>query len=431
MSRFFCLFLFFVMALEIYGNPNTMNLSEVLLVNIQSFAYFKDLFRLKTYHEVLHEIKLKVKHLEPWVPGPGKIPSTAFCLLYKLFTLKLTIKQMNGMLNSRESPFIRGMAFLYLRLTSPPTQLWDWFQDYLSDEEPLRVKSGTNSKPTTIGKFVRDLVRDQHYFDLIFPRIPVKVHRELLEKLKEYEEQEKLEYGEEQGEEGAETDIVANQTVKTPQDTSTKREKEKDRGREKNRDRRRSRSPEKDGRKSRSPDRDRRRDRENYRDSLSNGSREKRRSRSPGRRRSRSPDRRRSRSPDRRRSRSPDRRRSRSPDRRRSRSPNRRRSRSPDKRRSRSPDKRRSRSPDRRRSRSPDRKRSRSPIKRRSKSPERWSKRSPSPEKGKKTAKKLRSNPELERLKAIYAPEAISAPRPAQSRPKDDCTPDTIVLGKK
>lgn len=37
----------------------------------------------------------------PWVPNSAKTPSTAFVLLYKLFTLKLTVKQVAGMLNSQ------------------------------------------------------------------------------------------------------------------------------------------------------------------------------------------------------------------------------------------------------------------------------------------------------------------------------------------
>ena len=41
--------------------------------------------------------------------------STAYCILYKLFTLKLTRKQLTGMLNHVDSPYIRGLGFLYIR----------------------------------------------------------------------------------------------------------------------------------------------------------------------------------------------------------------------------------------------------------------------------------------------------------------------------
>lgn len=47
--------------------------------------------------------------------GAGGIVSTAYCLLYKLFTLKLTRKQLNGLLTHPDSPYIRGLGFMYIR----------------------------------------------------------------------------------------------------------------------------------------------------------------------------------------------------------------------------------------------------------------------------------------------------------------------------
>jgi len=40
--------------------------------------------------------------------GAGGIVSTAYCLLYKLFTLKLTRKQLNGLITHCDSPYIRS-----------------------------------------------------------------------------------------------------------------------------------------------------------------------------------------------------------------------------------------------------------------------------------------------------------------------------------
>ena len=104
--------------LPFWGNQQTMNLNPLVLTNIQNSPYFKsNLFDLKTYHEVIDEIYYKVSHLEPWEKGSrktsgqtgmcggvrgvgaGGIVSSAFCLLYKLSTLKLTRKQVNGLLN--------------------------------------------------------------------------------------------------------------------------------------------------------------------------------------------------------------------------------------------------------------------------------------------------------------------------------------------
>lgn len=48
--------------------------------------------------------------------GAGGIVSTAFCILYKLYTLRLTRKQVVGLLNHADSPYIRGLGFMYIRL---------------------------------------------------------------------------------------------------------------------------------------------------------------------------------------------------------------------------------------------------------------------------------------------------------------------------
>lgn len=47
--------------------------------------------------------------------GAGGIVSTAFCLLYKLFTLKLTRKQVTGLITHCDSPYIRALGFMYIR----------------------------------------------------------------------------------------------------------------------------------------------------------------------------------------------------------------------------------------------------------------------------------------------------------------------------
>lgn len=48
--------------LPIWGSKETMNINQLILKNIRSSPYFKqDLYRLKTYHEVVDEIYYKVR----------------------------------------------------------------------------------------------------------------------------------------------------------------------------------------------------------------------------------------------------------------------------------------------------------------------------------------------------------------------------------
>ncbi|XP_030952945.1 pre-mRNA splicing factor SR-like 1 isoform X3 [Quercus robur] len=126
------------MEIQTCGKSIDSLLEKVLCMNILSSDYFKELYRLKTYHEVIDEIYNQVDHVEPWMTGNCRGPSTAFCLLYKFFTMKLTVKQMHGLLKHTDSPYIRCIGFLYLRYAADPKTLWNWFEPYVKDEEVLK-----------------------------------------------------------------------------------------------------------------------------------------------------------------------------------------------------------------------------------------------------------------------------------------------------
>ncbi|KAH6808044.1 PRP38 family protein [Perilla frutescens var. frutescens] len=163
------------------GRPIDQLLEKVLCMNILSSDYFRDLLRLKTYHEVIDEIYVTVTHVEPWMTGNCRGPSTAFCLLYKFFTMKLTVKQMHGLLKHPDSPYIRAVGFLYLRYAADPKTLWSWYEPYLRDDEEF--SPGSNGRMTTMGVYVRDLLLGQYYFDTLFPRIPVPIMRTIVANL--------------------------------------------------------------------------------------------------------------------------------------------------------------------------------------------------------------------------------------------------------
>ena len=48
--------------LPLYGNKETMNINPMILSNIQGSSYFKEeLYKMKTFHEVIDEIFYKVR----------------------------------------------------------------------------------------------------------------------------------------------------------------------------------------------------------------------------------------------------------------------------------------------------------------------------------------------------------------------------------
>ncbi|TGZ64521.1 hypothetical protein CRM22_006332 [Opisthorchis felineus] len=115
--------------------------------------------------------------------GAGGIVSTAFCLLYKLFTLKLTRKQLKGLLDHPDSPYIRALGFMYIRYCLPPEDFWWWYAPYLDDTEEIDVKAGGGSM-MTIGSMIQHWLTKLDWFGTLFPRIPVPVQKKLEEKLR-------------------------------------------------------------------------------------------------------------------------------------------------------------------------------------------------------------------------------------------------------
>ncbi|XP_024543804.1 pre-mRNA splicing factor SR-like 1 [Selaginella moellendorffii] len=88
------------------GKPIQTLVEHVVNVNILSSEYFKELYRLKTFHEVVDEIYNHVAHVVPWMTGNSRGPSPAFCLLCKFFTMKLTDEQVQEFLNHADSPYV-------------------------------------------------------------------------------------------------------------------------------------------------------------------------------------------------------------------------------------------------------------------------------------------------------------------------------------
>eukprot|EP00636_Phaeomonas_parva_P006471 CAMPEP_0118857264 /NCGR_PEP_ID=MMETSP1163-20130328/4436_1 /TAXON_ID=124430 /ORGANISM="Phaeomonas parva, Strain CCMP2877" /LENGTH=441 /DNA_ID=CAMNT_0006790545 /DNA_START=133 /DNA_END=1455 /DNA_ORIENTATION=+ len=164
--------------LPIHGNPHTYNLNTMLANLIVDSDYFRALRELSMYNEVVSEVTQRCKHAEPWATGTSRSPSTLFCLLFKAFTLRLTLNQMKGLINSTESPYLRCLGFLYLRYASPPDELWDWFCDYVDDPEYFAPSADPNAK-TTVGEYVRKLLTDMKYYGTMLPRIPVKQERRI------------------------------------------------------------------------------------------------------------------------------------------------------------------------------------------------------------------------------------------------------------
>lgn len=176
--------------LPLVGPDDTFNLNPMLLHNISVSPYFyqKCYGKIKDWNALVDEIYYEVKHLEPWMPGSAKTPSTAFCLLVRLFTLRCTEKQMQLMLDHVDSPFIRCIGLLYLRYAVDPSIIFSYMEPYLYDDEPVQICASPSRPEGTVGEFVRQLLQSMDYYGTLLPRLPVQIEREIKAKLVEAEE---------------------------------------------------------------------------------------------------------------------------------------------------------------------------------------------------------------------------------------------------
>lgn len=170
--------------IPLIGPDDTFNINPMLLRNIAKSPYFiKCCQNLQEWGALVDEIYYEVKHMEPWADGGSKVPSSAFCLLLRLFTLRCSEKQMTLMLNHVDSPYIRCIGFLYLRYATEPSALYSFYEPYLYDEEPVRIYSNPSRPETTIGEYVKSLLKDMNYYGTVLPRLPVVIEREVKVKL--------------------------------------------------------------------------------------------------------------------------------------------------------------------------------------------------------------------------------------------------------
>jgi len=182
------------------------SIGAMLLEAIRMTDLLWDIARHRTFEAVIDQIYYECTYATPWVPGTHKKgptagmqsavrgvsnagqPSAAFTFLLKLFILRLTRQQIKQMLEHADSPYIRAVGFLYLRVGMGDgfKELWSWFEPYLGDPEPFEV-DGSPATKTTIGEWLRRLLTDLDYFGDRLPRIPVMVQRAIDAKLKEWD----------------------------------------------------------------------------------------------------------------------------------------------------------------------------------------------------------------------------------------------------
>eukprot|EP00906_Rhabdomonas_costata_P005768 RCo008573 len=188
------------------GNDKA-NMDERLWQNIQDSNYYKGLFELRTVEDVLERAETSVKYVNAWgdqaatqrrgshfivasLSGSAHLsgmrgwvnvhhqPSPAWCIIARLHVLKVTVDQMEHMMN-HSSPYIRCIGLIYLRLVLPPKDLWEWFEEHVKDNTELVMTDKPNLRTTTVREVAVGLLTELKFLDTRFPRIAELVMRNI------------------------------------------------------------------------------------------------------------------------------------------------------------------------------------------------------------------------------------------------------------
>ena len=165
--------------MAVWGDKNTWNISSLMRKNVLSSAYFnKELFHLRDLSEVVDQVNKHVQSIEPWIKGTCNNPSSMFCILVKLFVMKLTEGMLRFLLDS-PSVYVKVAGILYVRFLANPAEYWDRFKELALSQELIPSAS------TSVSQLIGKILTEQDYFGLQLPRIPAPVQALLRQKVAE------------------------------------------------------------------------------------------------------------------------------------------------------------------------------------------------------------------------------------------------------
>ena len=163
--------------LDINGQYNFHN---IMWQQIQSSFYFRGLWKAKTFSAIVDRIYNDCRHCEPFQADTrgGKTASASFCLVYKLFLMRLTEAELNVLLTHEDSPFIRLVGMLYVRIGLGAHAFWGFLAPLLSDDSEMKISStgaryGEKEKTVKILELAECMLTSNKYYNTILPQLSV------------------------------------------------------------------------------------------------------------------------------------------------------------------------------------------------------------------------------------------------------------------
>ena len=192
-----------------------MGLEQKLATNIEEDYYFTGtLCKMNTFEQLCEEAKQEgCKHVYAWGGMRGdyrradnivlggktcennvhvnRSPARLWCILYRMFTLRLSEAQLKYLLENNSKIQHRSLGVLYVRFTQPHEDHLQWVKHLFRGSDdvvqvcPAGQRTGTS---TTICNFARNVFLEMKYLGTQFPRIPVKYVKAIKEYITEIDE---------------------------------------------------------------------------------------------------------------------------------------------------------------------------------------------------------------------------------------------------
>ncbi|CAK69597.1 unnamed protein product (macronuclear) [Paramecium tetraurelia] len=156
--------------IPIRGENAISNMNSLVRQNILTCPYYKELLQIRDINDIVTETDKIVTSVGTWA-GPG-VPSSFFCILHKLMSMNLNVKQLQILCDWKLNPYVRCLGLLYLRYSLDPNFLWGWMKRYILDEQEFKPSKDEN---ITIGDFCERLLTDLNYYNTRLPRIPQQI----------------------------------------------------------------------------------------------------------------------------------------------------------------------------------------------------------------------------------------------------------------
>jgi len=222
--------------------------------------YFREeLPPIKTWEAFLEKTIKEVKECTPWVTGTHTVttkkgmcrgtrgvgtqgrPTRMWMHLVKLYTLKPTERQLESLVESKQSPFLRVLGFLYIRYCVKREEVWEWLSPYIDEQQKIQIERLTETH-WALGKLVRTLLTETKYYDTHLPRFQVLLSRQIAQGIKDWDKAQ----GRKEGEDPFENDEKGGRRSRSNRRDRDDRYDDRDRrrtsrrdSRERDRDRRR------------------------------------------------------------------------------------------------------------------------------------------------------------------------------------------------